>query len=173
MEIETKKIIDDIYLVRIFQRILFLLIIIPLPILAVLLGVQFILMRYGSFFPKQIFNPKILIYPLSLVIGPAVPFTPFLLYVLIKEKRRAWIITFLVIVILPFLLVFLIIYYSISSVPWIIDPSIIYLMIPIYIYCYLLKHTVDEWLREYQAHELRKEQKLEKARRLKDEEGWM
>jgi sensor histidine kinase YesM len=94
--------------------------------------------------------------------------TPFLFCVLIKEKRWAWIIIFVVMVVLPCLF-----YYSISFGYIFTIFGMTVMMIPFYLYFLLLRYTVSEWLAEYEGQEMRKERKREEARRLKEEEEWM
>lgn len=86
----------------------------------------------------------ILIFLLSLA---AVVFTPFMLYVLIKEKRWGWIISFAIIVFIS------------SSIMLVL--SILYtylrLMLPIllglfYFYCFVLRFEVNNWVSEIRAH---------------------
>ena len=162
---EPTEITYRIVLLNRLRIILLFLVRVSSPLLAALIVIQYIIIRYGSGLK---FNTDIFIYPLSVIVGAAVLATPFILYVLIKEKRRAWIKTFLVMVALPFLLAFIIAYDNIFSIPW-----MIVLMAPFYLYCFLLKNTVSEWIEEYEGQELRKERKREEARRMKEEEGWM
>jgi hypothetical protein len=165
MEIKVSENTYKIFLLNRLRTILVLLVRIPLPILAALIIIQFIITRNASALKV---NSEIFFYPLSFIVGAALLSTPFLLYFLVKEKRRAWIKAFLVMVVLPFLLAFLIANDNIFNIPWMID-----LMVPFYFYCYLLKHTVGEWIEEYEGQKMRKERKREEARRMKEEERWM
>ena len=164
MEIKSKKTIYNIFLVKRFRVILALLVRVSIPILAALIIIYFFILRYASALKL---NTEILFYPLSFILGAAVLFTPFLFYVLIKEKHWAWIITFLIIVVFPCLLVFGISFGKIFSIQWMIA-----LMVPFCIYFYLLKHTVGEWIEEYEGQELRKERKRESERLKKQEDMW-
>jgi hypothetical protein len=165
MELETKKIIDNIYIVRRLRAVLFFHIIIPLPLLAASIFIEYIITNYTRVLKL---NSEILFYPLCIVVGAAVLSTPFLLYVLVKEKRGSWIIAFIVMFVLPCLLAFLIAKDHIFSIPW-----MIVLMVPFYFYCYLLKHSIDEWIEEFEGQEMRKEWKRDKVRQQKAEERWM
>lgn len=69
-------------------------------------------------------------------------------------------------VVLPFLFAFLFAYDVIFSIP-----IMIILIAPFYFYCYLIKHTVDNWIREYEKNEFRKEQKREKDRWITEKNG--
>ena len=162
---EPTEITYRIVLLNRLRIILLFLVRVPPPLLAALIVIQYIIIRYGSGIK---FNTDIFIYPMSVIVGAAVLTAPFILYLLIKEKRSTWIKTFLVMIVLPFLLAFIIAYDNIFSIPW-----MIILMGPFYLYCYLLKHTVEEWIEELEGQELRKERKREEARRMKEEEEWM
>jgi VIT1/CCC1 family predicted Fe2+/Mn2+ transporter len=164
MGIKPREIVYNIFLVKRFRVIIALLVRVSIPILAAIIILYFIIVRYASALKL---NTEILFYPLSFIFGAAVLFTPFLFYVLIKEKRWAWIITFLVMVAFPSLLVFAISFGKIFSIRWMIA-----LMVPFCLYSYLLKHTVGEWIEEYDAHKGREEQKRESARLKKQEDMW-
>jgi len=163
MEIKKREIIYNVDFVERLRTALSFLIKIPLPLLGILIIAQYAFLGLLNALKT---NPLILAIPLGIIIGSAVLLTPFIFYVLTKEKRRAWMI-FLIAVVFPYLLTLLIAFDEIFS-----STQMIILFLPFYIYCYLLKHTTDEWLREQQAHELRREQKKAKAEQLEQEEGW-
>ena len=106
------------------------------------------------------------IYTLLLFIAfsPPVLFTPFIVYVLIKEKRFGWLTVFFIIVILP-AVVGIIIFYEQFQFTW-----MFFLVFPFFFFCYFIKFSVDEWIREYNFHQLyllqRKEQKEKKMEGL-------
>ncbi|HSW55120.1 MAG TPA: hypothetical protein VLH59_08525 [Ignavibacteriaceae bacterium] len=165
MEIDPDNNYHKVALLNRIRIILVLLVRIPLPILAVLIILQIFILRYASALKL---NTDIFFYPLILIVGAAVLSTPFLFYVLIKEKRWAWIIIFVVMVVLPCLF-----YYSISFGYFFTIFGMTVVMIPFYLYFLLLRYTVGEWLAEYEGQEMRKERKREEARRLKEEEEWI
>jgi len=165
MEIKPREIIYNIFLVKRLRRILLFLVSISLPILIPIIVMQFIIFKYAR---SLKLNTEIFFYPLCLIVGAVVLVTPFILYVLFKEKRHAWIIIFLVIVVLPWLFTYSISFGDIFIVRW-----MIVLTAPFYLYCYLLKRTIGEWIEEYDAHLGREEQKRESVRRQKEEERWM
>jgi hypothetical protein len=165
MEINPDNNYHKVALLNRLRIFLVLLVRIPLPILAVLIILQIFILRYASALKL---NTDIFFYPLILIVGAAVLSTPFLFYVLIKEKRWAWIIIFVVMVVLPCLF-----YYSISFGYIFTIFGMTVIMIPFYLYFLLLRYTVSEWLAEYEGQEMRKERKREEARRLKEEEKWM
>ena len=157
MKIKPREIIYNIFLVKRFRIILLLLVSVSLPILIPITVIQFIIIRYARGLKL---NTEIFFYPLCLIVGAAVISTLFILYVLIKEKRRAWIIAFLVMVVLPWLFTYSISFGDIFVVRW-----MIVLAAPFYLYCYLLKRTIGVWIEEYEGQELYKERKREETRR--------
>jgi hypothetical protein len=170
MEINPSKLYSKIALLNRLRIILVLLVRIPLPILAVLIILQIFIFRTLKYAPGLKLNTYIFFYPLILIVGAAVLSTPFLFYVLIKEKRWTWISFFVVMVVLPCLF-----YYSISFGYIFTIFGMTVMMIPFYLYFLLLSYTVSEWLAEYEGQEMRKERmerKREEARRMKEQE-WM
>ena len=168
MEINPYNNYHKVALLNRLRIILVLLVRIPLPILAVLIILQLFIFRTLMYAPDLKLNTDIFFYPLILIVGAAVLSTPFLFYVLIKEKHWAWIIFFVVMVVSPCLF-----YYSISFGYIFTIIGMTVMMIPFYLYFLLLRYTVSEWLAEYEGQEMRKERKREEARRLKEEEEWM
>lgn len=164
MEINPDNNYHKIVLLNRLRIILVFLVRILLPILVVLIVLQFFILRYASVLKL---NLEIFIYPLSLIVSAAVLSTPYLFYVLIKEKRCTWIILFFTIVGLPCFFVYVISFGKIFSSTW-----LIVIIAPFYFYFLLLKHTVGEWVAEYEGQEMRKERKNEEARRMK-EGKWM
>ncbi len=101
---------------------------------------------------------------LTIVIVAALLFTPYMLYVLFKEKHYGWIGFFFFIFVLPYIII-LLIYYNYMMLPaWLLLP-----MPLLYLYYFLLKYSVDDWLKEYDAHEYLEEEKRESEQRRKDE----
>jgi len=102
-------------------------------------------------------------YPINLyiIIFAAILFTPYMLYVLIKERKFGWIIIFFFMVVLPYPVLYLIIGDYILLPAWLLLP-----VIPFYLYCFLIKFSVDEWLREYNW-----EQQLIEQRKEWEEKG--
>lgn len=81
---------------------------------------------------------------LYIIIGAAILFTPYLLYVLIKERKYGWIIMFFLLVLLPYPVLYLIIGEYILLPGWMLLP-----IISFYFYCFIIKFSVEDWLREY------------------------
>jgi len=163
MEIETRKLIKDIDAVNRLRKILFFQIAIPLPLGVILFFLQIAIVRSAS-------DPIMLLVKilLGIVIGDAVLFTPYLLYVLIKEKRYGWITTFFFMVVLPYIIILPIFYDYILLTAWLLLPVIL-----LYCYYFLIKYSIDDWLKEYYTHESYEEQKRESAQRRKEEERWL
>ena len=83
---------------------------------------------------------------LFLAILAAVLFAPYMLFVLFQEKRYGWIIFFIISVLLPLFIDMLIFRTS--------DVYLILLSFPLalfYFYCFLLRFTVNDWIRERNA----------------------
>jgi len=154
MEIKPKKIINDFYLVNRLRIILRLQTAILLPLILLALILQFFP------FMNRIFKLSANV-PLYIVTAAAILFTPFLIYVLIKEKYYGWITFYFFMVVLPYIFI------PLAFFGHILTPAILF-----YIFCYFLKHTVEEWLEEYDAHLGREEQKKESARLKKEEDMW-
>ncbi len=68
---------------------------------------------------------------------------------------------------LPCLLAFLIAEGNIFSIAW-----MIVIMAPFYLYCFLLKYTIDNWIEEYEGQEMLLERKREKAGLQKEGKRW-
>ena len=81
----------------------------------------------------------------------AIIFTPYMLFVLYKEEKKGWIIFFVLSTILP--IIFLSNFY----------PSLIAIgLIPFYFFCFTLRMTAKEWLKERRS---RNELVLQKIRK--------
>ena len=133
-QIETKsRFISDIVEVRRFRAILYT---------ELLTSVALALSYLGP----------ILLY---FVIVTAILFTPYMIYVLIKERRYGWIAIFFFMVVFPYPVLYLILGDYILLPAWMLLP-----VIPFYLYCFLIKYSVDDWLREYSS-----EQQLIKQRK--------
>jgi len=73
----------------------------------------------------------------------ALIFIPFMLYVLFTEKRKGWIVLFIVIVIVPFIL------FLILSLMVEFSRPLLFISLGLfYFYCYLLRFEVNDWARE-------------------------
>ena len=133
MEIRS-KIINDIVELRRFRAILYF---------ELSTSAGFIL---SSFWPINLY----------IIIAAAILFTPYMLYVLIKERKYGWIVIFFLMVVLPYPVIYLIIGEYILLTAWLLLP-----VIPFYLYCFLIKFSVDDWLREYNWEQQLVEQRKE------------
>ena len=140
MEIRS-KIINDIVELRRFRAILYF---------ELSTSAGFIL---PSFWPINLY----------IIIAAAILFTPYMLYVLIKERKYGWIVIFFLMVVLPYPVIFLIIGEYILLTAWLLLP-----VIPFYLYCFLIKFSVDDWLREYNWEQQLIEQRKEWEEKKKE-----
>jgi len=100
---------------------------------------------------------------LYIIIAAAILFTPYMLYVLIKERKYGWIVIFFSMVVLPYPVIYLIIGEYILLTAWLLLP-----VIPFYLYCFLIKFSVDDWLREYNWEQQLIEQRKEWEEKKKE-----
>jgi len=141
-EYETKsKFVNDIVELRRFRAILYF---------ELSTSAGFIL---SSFWPINLY----------IIIAAAILFTPYMLYVLIKERKYGWIVIFFLMVVLPYPVIYLIIGEYILLTAWLLLP-----VIPFYLYCFLIKFSVDDWLREYNWEQQLIEQRKEWEEKKKE-----
>lgn len=76
----------------------------------------------------------------------ALIFAPYMLHVLYKENQKGWIIFFGVIVIIP-----LIVFIVISFIDPFLKPAILLTIGLFYLYCFLLRFEVNDWIKERRA----------------------
>lgn|GEM_PF-681707 len=89
-----------------------------------------------------------------LLILAAMLFTPYMLFVLFKEKKASWIITFCIMVLAPFIWC---IYNSLTN-----RDTFILSMVTLgtfYLYCFLLKLQTREWIATINARKALEEQR--------------
>ena len=151
------KIVTDFDTVRRFRDILYLELIMP-PSLGILSYPIHYLLMY--LFNDPLINIKIL---LILLATAAVLFTPYIIYVLIKEKHYGWIITFFSMVIFP-----LVAGYFIFKDTLAFEASILIPLGLFYLYCYLLKFDVNKWIKDYNWNMQLLEQRREKEENLQN-----
>ena len=125
----------------------------------------YILIRYPLYFLLAIltkdpfFTIKLFLW---LIAAAAILFTPYIFYVLIKERKFGWIITFFVMIIIPLLFV------HFKFLDALFHDAII--LIPLaffYFYCFLIKYEVDRWLSDYYWHQEFLQQEKERAERMR------
>ena len=106
-------------------------------------------------------------FGLTIAIIVATLFTTYILYVLIKEKRFGWLITFFIMVVLPLIIIYLVSRGSSFSVMAII-------LIPFslfYFYCFLLRYALDDWIEECEGKIELEEEKENEAKKVKKTEA--
>lgn len=109
-------------------------------------------------------NSNQFVYVLFFIINfPPALLTPYILYVLIKEKRFGWLSTYIILVILPAVITLPII--GIGNEVVIV---MLVIMAPFYFFCFLIKFSVEEWIREYNWAQQLAEQRKEKEEKLKE-----
>jgi hypothetical protein len=153
---ENSKLIKNVFAVQRFRNILFY----ELRFLDgfTLMGVFYFLGFAQSLFGGSV---KILLIIISVA---AILFTPYIFYVLIKEKKYGWIITFFMMTLIPLSLTYILFKDSIF-----IEALILIPLLSFYIYCYLIKFEVDKWLSDYSWHQERLQQKKVAEDRIKNE----
>jgi len=152
------KYIHNIDLVEKFRKILFYQISIPPLFFALYFILNFMVTKV-----MVLLGLNIIVVQLVLIIGAAVIFTPFMMYVLYKEKHFGWIVTFFVMVIFPYFPILLINPDNIFLTAWLLLPVVLF-----YLYCFLIKYSVDEWLKEYRTEQQLVEQRKEWEEKKKE-----
>lgn len=97
-------------------------------------------------------------------ISPPVLVTPFIFYVLYREKRFGWLASYFIMVIIPVSLFFIIFQDSLEYMIW----MPFYYMVPFYFYSFIIKFSVDEWIREYNWNQELIEQRKEQEEKKKE-----
>lgn len=125
------------------------------PVLVITFFLGFISMQ------PQIFESGILApYSSSLLIAitiSAIVFSPYFLYILFIEKKKKWILSFFIFVVIPFTLAYMIFQQFIFIMMGAFIPVLFY-----GIYCLLLKAEVKRWLSRYDWIQSRLEAEKEK-----------
>ena len=89
--------------------------------------------------------------------------TPYMLFVLYREKKRRWIYFFIILIPVPLITLF--------ALFWFYDFSSALLFIPLllfYLFCFLLRFSVNEWLREIQQKNFYNMQREKKEEELNE-----
>jgi hypothetical protein len=159
---ENSKLIKDVFAVQMFRNILFY-------ELRFLDGVGLLGLFY--FFGFINFNLSLIGLNINsielaiiLIVTAAILFSPYILYVLIIEKKYGWIITFFMMTIFPLIFIYIFFREALFYDALILIPLLLF-----YFYCYLIKFEVDKWLADYSWHQERMQQKRETEDRIKNE----
>ncbi|MCF6271288.1 MAG: hypothetical protein L3J41_16365 [Melioribacteraceae bacterium] len=92
----------------------------------------------------------------------AIGFTPYILYVLYKERRNGWLLTFILMVLLPVVMLLIFAYHY-----------FVFSLIPFYLYCFLLRFEAKGWLTEMRARNDLVLQKIRKANESNELDDWI
>ena len=88
-------------------------------------------------------------------------FSPYLLFVLIREHKIGWIYFFIIIVVVPILVTFIFYYFNENLSPLLFLPLLLF-----YFYCFLLRFSVNEWIKEIREHNIYRIQKQKREEEL-------
>lgn len=127
----------------------------------------YVLLRYPFYVLLTIVtNDPIIVIKLFLwlIVGAAILFTPYIFFVLIKERKFGWIVIFFVMIIIPLLVMHILFLDALFH-----DAIILIPLASFYFYCYLIKYEVDRWLGEYHSYQELMLQKKEKEKRMRSE----
>ncbi len=156
METES-KIINNINVVDKFRNLLIANYSIP-PAAA---GLFWLLIRILQYF--KITSPIFQSLPF-IIISPPMLFTPYFLYVLFSEKRYGWLTTYTLLVVFPAIFLIALIWNDFNQIG-----LLFLLMLPFYVFCFFIKFSVDDWIREYNWEQQLIEQKKEEEERKRVE----
>jgi len=92
----------------------------------------------------------------------AIIFTPYIVYVLFKEERNGWLLTFILMVLLPVVLLLVLVY-----------QYFVLTLLPFYLYCFLLRFEAKSWLTEMRARNDLVLQKIKKANKSNEIDDWI
>ncbi len=152
-----RRLIKDVEAVQRFRNILFYQRQISHSSFLLLIILSFSLRYLYRYLPP--INPIIIV--LGVIAAAAILFTPYIFYVLIKERKFGWIIIFFAMIIIPLLLAFIIFRDTLAF-----EAVILISLACFYFYCYLIKFEVDKWLGEYYSYQELLQQKKEREERM-------
>ncbi len=144
--VNNRRLIKDVNAVQRFRDILFY-----QSHISTSIYFLYILLRYPLYVLLTILtNDPFFIIKLFLwlIVAAAILFTPYIFYVLIKERKYGWIIIFFLMIIIPLLLVHILFLDALFHDAIIMIPLVFF-----YLYCYLIKYEVDRWLMDYYSHQ--------------------
>ncbi len=154
----SKKNLSDIYTIQKFYNTfqMYLKILTGITLL-ILLFMGIIKGSVGIF--SKMLNP-VLIVCIILIGVSIIVFIPYVFSILIKEQMNKWIVAFFIMVIIPFILVYLLFQDEVFTSLAILVPIILYNL-----YCYFVKSEVEKWLNEYNWQQTRLDHQKEKEER--------
>ena len=152
---ENSNSILNFYSVKQFQTIfrIYTKILTPFLIFTFVLGYMNIIL-----FESRILEPY-LNFLFIAIISSALIIVPYFLYILFIEKKKKWILSFFIFVVIPFIIAYMIFQQFFFSMMGAYFPVLFY-----GVYCLLLKSEVDRWLSRYYRHQAKQEAETEKAK---------
>lgn len=160
--VNNRRLIKDAYAVQRFRDILFY-----QNHISTSTYFLYIILRYPLYvFLTTITSDPLIVIKiyLGLIVGAAILFTPYIFFVLIKERKFGWIVIFFIMIIIPLLFVHILFLDALFHDAIILIPLAFF-----YFYCYMIKYEVDRWLNEYYSHQELLKQLKERDERIKNE----
>jgi len=126
-----------------------------------------IFLFFGLLLPRVGLGLMLIKIILLIFAAAAAILTPYIFYVLIKEERYGWIVTYLIMIPFP-----LAAGYFIFKDTLAFEAALLIPLLSFYLYCYLIKYAVDDWIRQYNWTRQLMQQKEERIERMEDEHSW-
>lgn len=152
---ENSDPILNFYSVKQFQSIfrIYIKILTPFLILTFVLGYMNI-----RLFESRILEPYLNLLFITIICS-AIIIVPYFLYILFIEKKKKWILSFFIFVVIPFIIAYMIFQQFFFSMMGAYFPLLFY-----GVYCLLLKSAIDKWLSRYYRLQAKQEAEAEKAK---------
>ncbi len=122
---------------------------------------------FGLLLPRIGYGILLIKIILLIFVGAAVILTPYIFYVLIKEERYGWIVTYLLMIPFPLIAGYLVFTDTLAF-----EAALLIPLLSFYLYCYLIKYAVDDWIRQYNWKQQLMHQKEDRIKRMEDERRW-
>ena len=126
-----------------------------------------IFLFFGLLLPRVGLGLMLIKIILLIFVAAAAILTPYIFYVLIKEERYGWIVTYLITIPFP-----LAAGYFIFKDTLAFEAALLIPLLSFYLYCYLIKYAVDDWIRQYNWTRQLMQQKEDRIERMEDEHSW-
>ncbi len=121
----------------------------------------------GLLLPRLGYGVHLIKIILLIFIIAAIILTPYMFYVLVKEERYGWILTYFMMIPLPLTAGYFIFRETLAF-----EAALLLPLLSFYLYCYLIKYAVDDWIRQYNWTQQLMQQKADKIKRMEDERPW-
>lgn len=153
--IENIKLISNIYAVKQFHNIFWVYckILAPFLVITFLLG---LISMNPQIFESGLLEPY-LSFLLIAITSSVIIFAPYFLYILYVEKKKKWILSFFIFVVIPFILAYMIFKQYFFYMMGAYFPVLFY-----GIYCLILKAQVQKWLDRYHREQAKLDAKKDK-----------